>query len=292
MHSNKSNNRFIPAALLGVLCIAVLFVWFVVFHYEALRHAARVHVFDVGQGDGIFLELPDGNQILVDGGPDKTILSKLASAMLPWDRDIDLLILTHPHADHLDGLYEVAKRYRIGMVLESGTLHSIPEYAEWHELLREHGVPIVVARAGQRIMGPDGVAIDVLAPAEAMDGKSLKNIHDAIVVAKFSYGSASVMLTGDAEKKVEYTLMRTFPDLHADVLKVGHHGSKTSTSDDFLRAVSPQYAVISVGRKNRYGHPHQEVINRLEIFGAAIVRTDQDGDVLFVSDGRDFFLKK
>jgi competence protein ComEC len=262
MNLNERSKRFISAALLAALGVAAVFVWFVVFHYEALRHAARVHVFDVGQGDGIFLELPDGNQILVDGGPDKTILSKLASAMLPWDRSIDLLILTHPHADHLDGLFEVAKRYRIGMVLESGSLHTIPEYAEWHALLRERGVPIIVARAGQRIAASDSIVIDVLAPADSMEGKSLKNVHDAMIVVKFSYGSTSVMLMGDAEKKIEYALMRTYSDLRADVLKVGHHGSKTSTSDDFLKAVSPRYAVISVGRKNRYGHPHQDVIDR------------------------------
>lgn len=285
--------KHFPTIFLAFLLVTAFFIWYAVFYYEARIGKLLFHVFDVGQGDALFLELSDGNQILIDGGPDKSVLSKLGRAMLPWDRDIDLLILTHPHADHVDGLLEVAKRYTVGAVIESGALHSIPEYAEWRELVRSRGIPVISARAGQRIIGSDGFSLDLLAPFGSENGKSFKNIHDAMIVMKLSYASTSAMLMGDAEQKIEYKLVRRYGgNLRSDVLKVGHHGSKTSTSDAFLEAVSPAYAAISVGRKNRYGHPAQEVLDRLKRAGIRISRTDYDGDSTYVSDGVTFDLQK
>lgn len=275
---------------LAFLLATALCVWYAVFYYEARAGKLLFHIFDIGQGDALFLELPDGNQILVDGGPDKTILSKLGRAMLPWDRDIDMLVLTHPHADHLDGLLEVAKRYKIGAVLESGSLHSIPEYAEWHDLLQKKNIPVITIRSGQQIKGPKDFILTFLAPAEESAGRSFKNIHDAMVVMRLHHASTSAMLMGDAEQKIEYKLASRYGSgLQSDILKIGHHGSKTSTSDYFLKAVSPLYAAISVGQKNRYGHPTQEVLDRLEKFGVRIFRTDQDGDITFVSDGESVY---
>ena len=118
-----------------ILFLTACVVWYLVFYYEARAGKMIVHIFDVGQGDGIFIEAPDGNIILIDGGPDKTILSKIGQTLLPWNRTIDLAILTHPHADHLDGLFEVLKRYDITMVLEAGVPYSTPEYREWNDLL-------------------------------------------------------------------------------------------------------------------------------------------------------------
>jgi competence protein ComEC len=222
---------------------------------------------------------------LIDGGPDNSVLAKLGEVMPFWDRSIDLIVVSHPHADHLDGLLEVVKRYDVGAVIESGVSHSIPEYVEWHNVLREKNIPVVIAKSGQQIAVGGGVVMDVLLPFENFEGVAPKNIHDATVVTRLVYASTSVLLTGDAEEKLEYQLLYSGVLIDSDILKVGHHGSKTSTSEEFLKAVSPDTAVISVGKKNRYGHPKQEVLDRLAAFGSRVFRTDLDGDILLQSDG-------
>lgn len=274
------------------LSVTTAIIWVAVFEVEAYSGKLILDVFDVGQGDGIYIQV-SGNQILIDGGPDNSILSKLGKVMPFWDRSIDLLILTHPHLDHIGGALEVLKRYSIGMVMESGVSHSIPEYEEWHRLLQEKNVKVITARGGQTLSLGPAASLDILTPFQSFIGEAPKNVHDSMVVSRLRYGSTAALFMGDAEKSLEYRLLyeslnSKFYSLNSDLLKVGHHGSKTSTSEDFLRAVSPKFAVISVGRKNRYGHPHQEVLDRLKEYGARVFRTDLDGDIRFVSDGADF----
>ncbi len=275
--------------LLAVAAITIS-VWHAVFFFEGRYGKVWLHVFDVGQGDGILIEAANGNKVLVDGGPDGRILAKLGSTLPFWDREIDLVILTHPHADHLDGLVEVLKRYKIGAVLESGVNHSIPEYSQWHEMLEEKGVKVYAARAGERINLSEETYLDILSPFGSFIGQSPKNIHDAVVVTRLSYASTTALLMGDAERVLEHKILVATPDVRADILKIGHHGSKTSTSDELLKAARPTWAIISVGQKNRFGHPTQGVLDRLASFGIKTLRTDQDGDVNFVSDGVRFDL--
>ena len=272
--------------LLAVIA-ASIFIWYAVFDLEA-RGNLSISFFDVGQGDSEFIQAENGNQVLIDGVPNEAILSKLGEAMPFWDRSIDLVVLTHPHADHLDGLLEVLKRYNVRTVIESGANHSIPEYAKWHQLLEEKAVEVIIAKAGQKIKISDSAYLNIFTPFEDFEDKSSKNIHDAMIASKLNYGSTSVLFMGDAEKQIEYRLIFSGADLKSDILKVGHHGSKTSTSEEFLKAVSPKFAIISAGRKNRYGHPHQDILDRLMSFGIKIFRTDQDGDIRFLSDGTAF----
>jgi len=267
------------------LTLLVVLIWYAVFYFEA-RQNLLVTFFDIGQGDSIFIEAPNGNQILIDGGPGSAVLSKLGKALPFWDRSLDLLVLTHAHVDHVGGLLEVLKRYRVGAVLESGEKYSTPEYHEWHNLIKEKNIPVVIARRGQVFYIGKDLKLNVLSPFENYNGVSLKNPHEANVSTKLIFGKISVLLMGDAEKSVEYHLFNENPvELKSDILKVGHHGSKTSSSEDFLKAVSPKIAVIQVGRKNRYGHPHQEVLDRLSALSVKILRTDLEGDIGFVSDG-------
>jgi competence protein ComEC len=174
------------------------------------------------------------------------------------------------------------------MVLESGANYSTAEYREWHTLLEQKHIPVMIARAGQKIRLAENAGMDILTPFDSFIEKAPNNVHDAMIVSKLIYASSSVLLTGDAEKYFEYRLLFSGFDLKSDILKVGHHGSKTSTTENFVRAVSPRYAVISVGRKNRYGHPYQQTLDTLAKFGIRIFRTDKDGDVEFMSDGEKF----
>ncbi|KKU51844.1 MAG: hypothetical protein A3H69_05925 [Candidatus Sungbacteria bacterium RIFCSPLOWO2_02_FULL_47_9] len=283
-HVKKHLQWYVPAFLLG----ATVLIWTAVFSVEARSDALTVRVFDIGQGDGVFIETPAGVQMLIDGGPGPSILSKLGRAMPFWDRTIDVLLLSHPHADHIDGALEVLKRYAVGMVIESDVNHSIPEYGEWHDLIEKKKIPLHVAEAGEVLNLGGGIHLDIYYPNKLFVGESPKNVHDAMVVGRLVYASSSMMFMGDAEVQIEYKLLSSGLELHSDVLKTGHHGSHTSSSEDFLRAVSPKFAVISVGRKNRYGHPHQDVLDRLYSFGINVFRTDQDGDVIFKSTGDSF----
>ena len=144
----------------------------------------------------------------------------------------------------------------------------------------------MIAHRGQKIHLAQNAELDILTPFESFVGVSLNNVHDAMVVSRLVYASTSVMFMGDAEKPIEYRLLFSGNNLKSDILKAGHHGSKTSMTPDFVRAVSPHYAVISVGRKNRYGHPHQQTLDTLAKFNIKTFRTDQDGDVKFMSDGK------
>lgn len=277
----KKTKLYVLILLFG----ASSFAWYAVFRIERSNGKLFVDVFDVGQGDAIFFEAGD-NQVLVDGGPDNTVLTRLGNVMPFWDHSIDLLVLTHAHVDHVTGLIEVLKRYDVGMVLESGEQYQTPEYEEWHRIIKEKNIPVVTAKKGEVVHIGDGVVLDVLSPFENANGISFKNPHDAMVVTKLIFNKTSFLLMGDAEKMIEYRLVQENPSiLKSDVLKIGHHGSKTSSSEEFLFAVSPDIAVISLGKKNRYGHPHQEVLDRLRSFGVEIFRTDVEGDVKFVSDG-------
>ena len=264
----KHAAKYILSASL-ILCVAI---WYSVYVAEAERNLV-IHFFDVGQGDGIFFELPNHVQVLIDGGPTNAILSKLGSVMPFWDHTIDLVILTHPHADHLDGLIDVLKRYDVGMVIESGVSYATSDYDEWNQLLKQKHTHVVYAHAGERVLLSEHAALDILYPFKDMIGARFTNVHDSMVVTKLSYGSSTVLFMGDAEKIIEYKLVSLGIGIAADVLKAGHHGSKTSTTQEFLDAVRPRMAVISVGRKNRFGHPHQEVVDRITASGIDLFRT-------------------
>ncbi len=279
----KNFRWYVLAALAGV-CVLI---WYAVF-FGGGKGLLAVTFFDVGQGDSLFIQAPNGNQVLIDGGPDRSVLSKLARAMPFWDHSLDLVILTHPHSDHVAGLLEVLKQYTVGAVMESGANYPTPEYGEWHRLLHDKHIPVTIARAGEHVLLSPDAELDIFTPFSSFVGKSLQNVHDAMVVSRLVYASSSALLTGDAERALEYQLLFSGAPLKSDVLKIGHHGSKTSTSQDFLTAVAPKSAVISVGAKNRYGHPNQQTLDTLARFGVPVLRTDLDGDIKFVSDGAEF----
>ena len=282
-------SRWTRFGLLALAAGAIL-VWYAVIAQS--RTGLSVYVFDVGQGDSIFIDDANGNQILIDGGPDSSVLTRLGEVMPFYDHSIDMLILTHPHADHVDGLVEVLKRYQVGQVIESGAAYPTPAYQEWHRLLTEKHIPVTIARAGARVVFDAIGALTILAPLEDFKDKSLSHIHDTMLVSRLDYGSASLLLTGDMEASLEKKLIFYHAPLRADILKVGHHGSKTSSSDELLAAVSPQAAIISVGKNNRYGHPNQEVLDRFASLHIPVYRTDIAGTAKIQSDGGAFMIVK
>jgi len=273
-------------SLAGILFLLNVFAWQEAFYLSGANNL-KVYFLDVGQGDAIFIETPQSRQILIDGGPDSTIIEKLQDLMPPLDKTIDLVILTHPEKDHMQGLIEVLQRYKIDYILWTGVLRKTPEYQKWIEVLneeQEQGAKLIIADAQKAVIA-SGAKINILYPLENLSGQELKDSNDSSIVFSLVFGKNEFLFTGDITSKTERFFLSNEYDLKSDVLKVPHHGSKYSTSDYFLENANPWLAVISSGKENPYGHPTPEVLQRLEKFGIKVLRTDTDGDIKIISDG-------
>jgi len=272
--------------LLFVLFVLMVLVWWAVF--ESCCPYLEVVFFDVGQGEAIFIQTPSRYQILIDGGPSKKILAKLSQVMPFYDRSLDLVVLTHPEADHLLGLIEVLKNYQVDLVLTNGLNREVAFFQVWQKLLKEKKIPVKIAQKGQVIyLGKEG-KMEVLWPEKEVLPLVMKKkeFNNSSIVLKLVFQKIKFLFTGDIENKVEKILVEQNQNLKANVLKVAHHGSRTSTSQIFLEKVNPQIAVISVGRHNRYGLPYKKILERLEEIGVLIYRTDFLGDIYFLTDGQ------
>ncbi len=273
--------------VLTVLGLVLTFTFFVE-HADGKLH---VYFLDVGQGDAIFVETPSGKQVLVDGGPGNIVLQRLAEVMPLFDKSIDLVVSTHPDADHLSGLVSVLERYGVPKILETGMQCDTSLCGQWQEVKKEKQPEITDAFLGQEIDVGDGVKFLVFNPTESLSGKFLPKRNNGGIILKLVYGSQSVLLTADVEKPVEEKLVQSGVKIDSDFLKVAHHGSKTSSTENFLKKTSPLLAFIEVGKDNKYGHPTREVLQRLEDFKIPYYRTDMDGTVELVLDGKDYVVK-
>ena len=244
-------------------------------------HALRVWFFDIGQGDGTLIETPNGKKILVDAGPDASILMKLGEVLWPWDRSIDAIVITHPDADHITGFVSVLRRYRVGHVYETGVIAKTAVDTEIEKLIRDEHLPVTIVRIGDSIPDAD-IQLAVVWPSDLAVSHAAGDRNNASVVIRLTYGETTVLLTGDAEEPSEKLFASNVGAV--DVLKVGHHGSATATSQLLLDLIRPRMAVISVGVQNKYGHPHPLILDRLMNQSIQIFRTDLQGDILMTSD--------
>ena len=286
----KMNHLDKKILFLTTLFFSNLITWSIIFDLSQVKFL-KVNFFDIGQGDAIFIETPQSHQILIDGGPTSIILEKLGREMPFWDRTLDLIILTHPEHDHMAGLIEVLKRYKVENILWTGILGDTAEYQEWQRMIekeKDQGAKIHMAKSGQKITSstqPGNVVLEVLFPFEGLEGQEIKNSNDTSIVTKLSFGQNSFLFTGDIYKSGERKLIESGVALNSEIFKVAHHGSKTSTSEEFIKEVNPEIAVILVGKDNSYGHPHQEVLDILSKYGINTLRTDLEGDIKIISDG-------
>ena len=252
--------------------------------YDRRPGNLKVYFLDVGQGDAIFFETPNKKQVLIDGGRNKKIISLLGSIMPFGDKSIDVVIATHPDADHIGGLPEVFARYKVDLLLEPGVESDNSFDDELHRRASS-----TLARRGQVINFGDGAKLIILFPNQDV---SDWETNDASIVARLDYGESSFLFTGDSPIQSENILISLNKGiLDVDVLKAGHHGSRNSTSLMHAEAVSPEYAIISAGKNNTYGHPHQEVLNILQKVGSKILSTIDLGTIEFESDGKNLNIK-
>jgi len=252
--------------------------------FAGVQHSELTVAFlDVGQGDAVFIETPSGRQVLIDGGKNRAVLSALADVMGFRDRSLDVVIATHPDLDHIGGLPHVFTRYDVSMALEPGVLDDGADYEAFISAVHAEGLEPILGRAGMKLELEEGITLQLLFP---QGDASRMEANSASIVLRLTYGETSFLFMGDAPVAIERYLTAQYASgLQSDVLKLGHHGSKTSTSEEFLVVVSPEHAVVSAGCHNQYGHPHAVVLGRLEVQGVAVWDTCTEGTVVFQSDG-------
>ena len=288
-------------ALLGIL----------INHPLSARHDGRLRIdfLDVGQGDAALVTMPDGTTLLIDGGgrpafgfasatqvnggespferDTRSIGEKVVSEYLWWrglDR-VDYILATHADADHIDGLNDVARNFAVRGALVARKPDTDPEYAKFAESLRREGIPLNLVGAGD-VMNFGVAGVGVLWPPLNTDSEAPSRNNDSVVL-HLEYGARTILMTGDVEREAEQALIRSQARLNADVVKVPHHGSKTSSTEEFVRATQPRLAVISVGLKSMFGHPRPEVVERWRAAGAEVMTTGRKGTITVSTDGHD-----
>lgn len=277
-----NNSKTARIGLLIILVFALSFAFVLTKESEPIQNT-KVTMLDVGQGDSFLIQASNGKQMLIDGGKDATVLAELTKVM-PWgDRNIDIVLATHPDMDHIGGLDAVLKRYKVDMFLTSEVGGDTQEYKNLLSLVNKKKIPAYFVKAGMRFDLSDKDYFLVLFPDRDVAGWET---NTGSVVGKFVSGNRSVLFTGDSPAPIEQYLSKSIPLLlDVDILKLGHHGSRTSTTAALLKVATPELALISAGKNNSYGHPHKEVLTLLKQFNVPYVSTQTDGTIAFETDG-------
>lgn len=282
-------------ALVLVCALALLcaVIWSAVYAIESRRSGVLTFaVLDIGQGDALFIEGPTGIQALVDAGPNTGAILRELPKVMPWrDRAIDAAIETHPDADHVGGFADVFERYQVSAFITPGVVKHNITTDTLEKVVSDERSLVYVARRGMVVDLGGGAYVKILYPDADVSAWG-EHSNDGSVVAQLVYGSTTAMLMGDAPVSVEaHLLVAASSSLASDLLKAGHHGSRTSTSQEFLEAAHPKLALISVGANNKYGHPAREVLERLEKAGVPVMRTDREGTIICTSNAIRFSCK-
>jgi competence protein ComEC len=290
--TTKPRLGFSPKWLVLPLLLVVILVWSV----ALTMPDDKLHVgfLDVGQGDAILIQTPNGQNVLIDGGPDAQKINLELSERLPfWDRMIDLVVCTQPQADHVTGLVEVLQRFNIEQVLDPGVSYASAIYQEWLRVIEDKGIEYGIAYAGQQIDLGKGVEMEVLNPPASLWEETSDDVDNNGVVLRLSWNNVSFLFTADIRAEAEFELIMERANLKSTVLKIAHHGSDTSTSQHFLAVVDPEVAVICVGADNSFGHPSPEILQSLtdRLGETNVYRTDEDGTVEFTTNGDSLWVR-
>jgi competence protein ComEC len=261
--------------LLGILILAV---------FQLLQIAdsrLQVAVLDVGQGDSILIQTPEHKNILIDAGENSQAINQLGDKINFFNKSIDLFILTHPHSDHFGGFLDVIQKYQVKQVMLTGAVSNDPLYTAFLNEIKSREIPILFPQNDQDLRIGQNSYLDIIYPfaGQSLIGQTVKNLNNVSIVTKLIADNQSqILLPGDAEHELEREVLLSGQDVGSPILKLGHHGSRTATSDNFLSAVSPQTAIISAGKDNKFGHPHAETMEKI---AALEVLQTVDGTIEF-----------
>lgn len=277
-----NNSKTARIGLLIILVLVLSFAFVLIKESKPIQNT-KVTMLNVGQGDSFLVQASNGKQMLIDGGKDGAVLAELAKVM-PWgDRSIDIVLATHPDMDHIGGLDAVLKRYKVDMFLTSEVGGDTQEYKNLLALVNKKKIPAYFVKAGMRFDLSDKDYFIVLFPDRDVSGWET---NTGSVVGKFVSGERSVLFTGDSPAPIEqYLAKKESKNLDVDILKLGHHGSRTSTTAALLKVATPELALVSAGKNNSYGHPHKEVLTLLKQFNVPYISTQIDSTVTFETDG-------
>ena len=267
--------------ILTLFVLLAIAVWVGYFQYRDDK--LKVYFFNVGQGDSSMLVLPGAQEVLIDGGPDSNVMSEIGKAMPFFDREIELVILTHPHADHVVGLIDVLEHYKVDEVWLTNVDYESEPYSKFKRLVADKNIKTYSPQVGdiQRI---GELKIQTLAPTEDYSGKKVENINNTSIVSKISYKDISFLMTGDAELDEQTEVLKNGFDLSSQVLKEPHHGSE-KVSEDFINKVNAKVTIISCGKNNQYGFPNGQTLDKLKKISSEIFRTDEKGTIFFKTNG-------
>jgi len=271
---------------IGILLIAAILIWIAAFQEK--DENLKVVFCDIGQGDAAFIRFPNQDELLIDGGPDNSVLDCVGRNMPFYDRKIRSIMITHPDADHITGILEVLRRYEIEEVYLTGVNHKNLVYDKILSEIKKQNIKTINPRAGN-VYKYGEVKLKILYPTENYQNQEVTNTNNTSIVAKLSSGSIDYLFTGDiTESKSKEILAQNSSLLPSEILKVPHHGSK-DFSKEFIEKVNPEISVISVGKKNRYGHPSKEILEILRKIRSKTYRTDEIGEVVIESNGKDYW---
>lgn len=297
----KALKVLFAVALVGAIVVGVIYY---LRHYPretpppqyVAEGQLRIYALNVGQGDGFLVISPEGKSVLIDAGPaggGDDIVAELRKRRI---RSLDLAVATHPHADHIRGMRQVIEKFEVKTFLDSGQVFASDEYERLLRTIKDNRIKFITAKRGMKFDLDSGVKLEVFNPqgddqwiTKVRPNGSIENANS--VVLRLSYGDFSMLFTGDAEFETEALMMKTGAPLRAQVLKVGHHGSRHATSGKFLDAVNPEAAIISCGDDNKYGHPAQPTLDRLRRANVKVYRTDLSGEIAIITDGKKFDIR-
>ncbi len=264
--------------------LAIIYLLFDIYFPQA---NLQVDFLAIGQGNAVLMQTPSGQTILFDGGPDNTLLTELGEVLPWWKRRIDYVLISHYHADHFAGLLELAEHYRLGEVIVTGHQPSNDLLFQlWQNKIAEYNIKVTVAYPGEKWELGNNLSWQVLS-ADA----GQQDYNDNSLVVRVSYGQMDWLFPGDLTALKEKEVLASGFTLDSEVLNVGHHGSKYSSSPDWLQAISPELCLIQSEEGNSFGHPHQELLQRLEEVNCRVERNDQQGRITVFSDGQDWWIK-
>ena len=264
-----------------LVCLLALSLYLIESEFQLIANGRlRIHVLDVGQGDSILIQTPAGAHILIDGGPDLSVLEQLSRHLPFFDRTIELLVLTHPDADHITGMPELFNRYTVESILLTGADHRSSRYVHFVRQLEFYGPTVVIADHTKDIIFDDGVTLDIIHPQRSFMAVLPQSPNDESVVFRLLYKDESILFTGDIEEAAENDILRGGHPLASSIIKVPHHGSRTSSSTGFLLATNPRVALVSAGGSaHKLGHPHKDVVERYKNLGILVRGTQNEGSI-------------
>lgn len=285
-HKQKTIKRIIVA--LGIL-LGLIYISYNYYCYQK-NNNLEVSFIDVGQGDAIFIKTPEKHQILIDFGSGQGI-NDLNKKIPWWNKKIDLIMITHPHDDHIIGLIQIIKNYKIKNIMYTGIVYDSSAYLELLEEIEKKNISLLVPQKNQSIKLGKNCDLNIIFPWENFYNKEIDNLNNSSIISQLNCKNSRFLFMGDAEEEVENKLLEENMDIKSDILKIGHHGSITSSQQEFLEKIAPQMAIIMVGKNNKFNHPSLRILKRLEKLKIKTLRTDLNGTITIISDGKNIYKK-